>query len=71
MQIKATAGRVDVERLARDEQARRIERFAGSRTEPLHREAAAAHLALTLIADALHRQTHAFEHVAKLGNHLL
>lgn len=71
MQVKAAAGRVDIERLARDEQARHVKRFAGSGAEPLHREAATAYLALTLIADALHRQTHTFEHVAKLGNHLL
>ena len=71
MQVEAAAGRVDVERLARDEQARHVKRFAGSGAEPLHREAAAAYLALTLIADTLHRQTHSFEHVAKLGNHLL
>ena len=71
MQVEATTGRIDVERLARDEQARHIECLAGCGAEPLHREAAAAHLALTLVADALHRQTHAFEHVAKLGNHLL
>ena len=55
MQVKAAAGRVDVERLARDEQARHVKRFAGSRAEPLHREAAATHLALALVADALHR----------------
>lgn len=55
MQVKAAAGCVDVERLARDEQARHIERFAGSRTEPLHRETAATHLALAFVADALHR----------------
>ena len=71
MQVKATAGRIDVERLARDEQARHVKRLAGCGAEPLHREAAAAYLALTLIADALNRQTHSFEHVAKLGNHLL
>ena len=71
MQVKAAAGRVDIERLARDEQARHGKRFAGSGAEPLHREAATAYLALTLIADALLRQTHTFEHVAKLGNHLL
>mgnify|MGYP007055265701 CR=1 FL=1 len=71
MQVEATAGRVDVDRLASDEQARHIERFAGNRAEPLHGEAAATHLALTFVADALDRQTHTFEHVAKLGNHLL
>ena len=67
MQVKAAAGRVDIERLARDEQARHVKRFAGSGAEPLHREAATAYLALTFVADALYRQTHAFEHARKAG----
>ena len=71
MQIEAAAGRIDVERLTRDEQPRHVKRLADSRAEPLDREAAAAHLALALVADVLHRQAHALKHIAKLGNHLL
>ena len=55
MQVNAAAGCVDVERLARDEQARNLQRLTSSGAEPLDREAAATHLALALVADALHR----------------